>query len=228
MPSRVPPIEADTYIRGRLESRFVSAAARGEGEEIDDLAALLLKYYEYRVRRHVRSYILSSSNDEDSLHKLVQTVIRLGFSILLSRSREEARAAEQILVSTDFACWRIGSQPLMEASGSGFALGHAAIGRDIALGSSPAETVWTLTINVKLQMSQATALAQRPDVVECIMKALERAVPLNLDYVLRFRVDERDYTMRLMRVDDKQRGAGIAPPVVGLNTALGKVKEKES
>jgi hypothetical protein len=225
MPARAQSIESDKYIRGRLESRFVSAAAR---DEADDLDALLLRYYSYRVLRHVRSYILSSSNDRGSLHKLVQTVIRLGFSILLSRSREEARAADQVLVSTDFDCRRIGSQPLTEASGSGFALGHAAIGRDIALGSSPAETVWTLTIDVELKMSQATALKQRPDVVECIMKALERAIPLNLDYVLRFRVDERDYTMKLVRVDDKKLEEGVAVPVIGLNTALGKIKEKES
>jgi hypothetical protein len=226
MPARAHPVERDNYIRGRLESRFVSAAPQTETADIDDLATLLRSYYEYRVWRHVRSYILSSSNDKLSLHKLVQTVVRLGFSILLSRSREEAQAAGQILVVTDFACRRIGSQPVMEANSSGFALGHAAIGRDIALGASPAETVWTVTIDVELKMSQATALRQRPDVVECIMKALERAIPLNLDYVLRFQVDESDYAMRLMRVDDAQRKAGVAPPIVGLNTALGKVKKK--
>lgn len=227
MPAWAHPIERDNYIRGRLESRFVSTAPHADTEDADDLAALLRSYYEYRVRRLVRAYILSSSNDRASLHKLVQTVIRLGFSILLSRSGEEAGAAGQILVMTDFACRRIGSQPLMEASGSGFALGHAPIGRDIALGAYPAETVWTLTIDVELKMAQATELRQRPDVVGCIMRALERAIPLNLDYVLSFRVDESDYTMRLMRVDKKQRKAGAEPPVVGLNTALGKVEKKE-
>ncbi len=225
MPAGPDPFERDKYIRGRLESRFVSAAPLEDAEETDDLASLLRSYYEFRVWRHVRAFILSSSNDQASLHKLVQTVIRLGFLILLSRTKEEAQAARQVLVETKFTCQRIGSQPLMEASGSGFALGHAAIGRDIALGSSPAETVWTLTIEVELKMSQATMLRQRPDVVESIMNALERAVPLNLDYVLRFRVDESDFTMQLMRADEKQEEAGVAPPVVGLNTALGKVKK---
>jgi hypothetical protein len=225
---RARSLERDNYARGRLESRFVSAAPQAEQAETDDVAALLRAYCEYRVRRHIRSYMLSSSNDRSSLHKLVQTVIRLSFSILLSRSREEAQAAEQILVTTDFTCQRIGGQPLTEASSSGFALGRAPIGRDIALGSSPAETVWTLTIDVELKMAQATVLARRPDIVECLMKSLERAVPLNLDYVLRFRVDERDYTMRLARIDDARRETGIAPPMVGLNTALGKVKEQKS
>jgi hypothetical protein len=228
LPARAHPVERDNYIRGRLESRFVSASPQTETAEIDDLAELLRSYYEYRVWRHVRSFILSSSNDRLSLHKLVQTVVRLGFSILLSKSKEEAQASDQILVVTDFACRRIGSPPVMKASSSGFALGHAAIGRDIALGDSPAETVWTVIINVELKMSQATELRQRPDVVECIMKALERAIPLNLDYVLRFQVDESDYTMQLIRADDAKRRIGVAPPVVGLNTALGKVKKKTS
>ncbi len=228
MSASVLPVDRDNYVRGRLESRFVSAAPQAESADTDDLALVIQRYYAYRVWRHVRSYILSSSNDAISLHKLVQTVIRLGFSILLSRNREEAQASELVLVETDFTCRRLGGQTQTLTSGSGFALGRAAIGRDIALGASPSESVWTLTIDVELKMSQATTLRRRPDFVECIMRALERAVPLNLDYVLRFHVDEGDYTMRLMRPNAAQLKAGIAPPIVGLNTALGKVKEKES
>lgn len=220
--------ERDNYIRGRLESRFVSTAPQTGTDEEGELSTILRRYYEYRVRRHIRSFILSSCNDVSSLHKLVQTVIRLGFSILLSRSKEEARAAKNILVKTDLACQRIGGQPLRETSGSGFALGQAAIGRDIALGEYPAETVWTLTIDVELKMSRASALRQRPDIVECLMRSLERAIPLNLDYVLRFMVDKSDYTMQLVREDDAKKKTGVAPPIVGLNTALGKVKNNKS
>jgi hypothetical protein len=217
-------MERDRYIRGRIESRFVSMSACKETREADELDGLLKKYYEYRVWRHVRSFILSSSNDRDSLRNLVQTVIRLGFSILLSRCSDEAREAGKILLTTDFDCRRIGGQPLKKTSGSGFALGQASIGDDNALGSSPAETVWTLTINVELSMAQAMKLGRCPGVVESILKALERAVPLNLDFVLRFQVSEGDYTMRLMKVDEARDEDGVMPPIMGLNTAIGKVK----
>lgn len=223
------PIEWDNYTRGRLESHFVSGGPQDRTKDADDdLDILLQRYYEYRVCRIVRAYILSSSNDRFSLHKLVETVVRLGFSILLSKSSEEAQAAGKILVVTDFAHRRIGSRPLVETSSPGFALGHAPIGRDIALGASPAETVWTLTIEVELKMSQATALKQRPDIVDCLMSALERAIPLNLDYVLRFHVGESDYTMLLPRVEGAKRRKGVVPLVIGLNTALGKVKREKS
>lgn len=228
MYARAQPSERDKYVRGRVESRFVSAASSAETRDADVVDELLQSYYEYRVCRHVRSYILSCSNDTSSLRKLIRTIVRLGFSILLSRSREEAQAAERTIVMTEFSCRRIGSQPLSEASSSGFALSRAPIGRDIALGSSPAETVWTLTIDVELTMSQSTTLRQRPDIVDCIMRALERAVPLNLDYVLRFKVGKDDYTMKLMRADEADWEAGLAPPVIGLNTALGKVKKRGS
>ncbi|GEM_PF-3562721 len=228
MPSAARSPEHDKYIRGKLENRFVSAAMQDETGEKDDLGELLRCYYEYRVWRHVRSYILSSSNDSLSLRKLVQTIVRLGFSILLSRTAEEAKAAERILVTSDFSCRRIESQPPPGKSGSGFALGHAAIGRDIALGASPAETVWTLTIDVELKMSQATVLKERPEAVACILRSLERAIPLNLDYILRFQVDESDYTMQLTHVTEEQLKAGVTPAVIGLNTALGKVKKEGS
>jgi hypothetical protein len=227
MPTGARAIEWDNYIRGRLESHFVSAGPQDGTKDADDLDILLQRYYEYRVRRLVRAYILSSSNDRVSLHKIVQTIVRLGFSILLSKSSEQAQAAGQILVVTNFAHRRIGSRPLVETSSSGFALGHAPIGRDIALGASPAETVWTLTIDVELKMSQATALKQRPDVVDCFMCALERAIPLNLDYVLRFHVGESDFTMLLMGAKDAKRKRSVVPPVLGLNTALGKVKKEK-
>ncbi|UCF05185.1 MAG: hypothetical protein JSV33_14905 [bacterium] len=221
-------IERDSYIRGRVESRFVSSTPRDETVEDNDVTALLRTYYEYRVWRHVRAYILSSSNDQDSLRKLVQTVVCLGFSILLATSREEAEEVGRAPVTIGLECRRIGSRPLVESSGSGFALGSAPIGQEIALGSSPAETVWTLTIDVELKMAQATVLRQRPDVVDCIMSSLERAVPLNLDYVLRFRVSESDYTMQLIRKDEEKGTTGVELPVVGLNTALGKVRKKDS
>lgn len=224
--------ERDSYTRGRLESRFVSAAPPVDAKEDADLAALLRRYYDYRVWRLVRGYILSSNNDRRSLHKLVETVVRVGLTILLAKTKEEAEHVKRILVTTDFSCRRIENQPpqiepdtLVEPSGTGFALGQTAIGRDVALGSNPAESVWTLTIDVELRMSQATALKQRPDVVDSVMKALERSIPLNLDYVLRFHVEDNDYTMLLSRVEEKRRKAGAFPPVVGLNSALGKVKD---
>ncbi|MCP4570766.1 MAG: hypothetical protein GY838_00280 [bacterium] len=227
-----PSTETKCYRRGRLESRFVHAASPDAAEENTDLAVLLRRYYDYRVWRLIRGYILSSNNDKRSLRKLVQTVVRVGFSILLAESRDEARDADRILVTTDFSCRRIENQPPqfasekpVEPSSAGFALGQASIGRDIALGSNPAESVWTVTIDVELKMAQAVVLQRRPEVVDGIMKALERAVPLNLDYVLCFHVDEDDYVGLLFAVDGTKREAGEFPPVLGLNSALGRIRE---
>jgi len=205
------------YVRGYFATRFVASAyskykAESAGDSSVEAKAIRL-YFEYHLGRVLRDYMLSGAASQRDVTLLLQTAVRLVFSIALCRDRAEIADANDIEVNSELLYHRRGVSAMIGAT-----LGHrehATLGISMVLGDTASESVPVLDTTIVLRAYQLEKLESEPRVLDYIAHAYERCVPVTLDYRIRVVVAEQDRTFRL-------NGDGKLLPRLGLTSSLGR------
>jgi hypothetical protein len=209
------PGNTTEYTRGDVEigylhreyEAYLARQSAGEASPEDEMVGA---YFDYHVTRLINLYVLSRASSLDDLESLLQMIVRLAFKIMVARGLDEIKACDQIRADT-----YLEHIAVADMTGAHFELGRegqSESGRNMVLGSSTSEEIARLELTVEISLRQLTALRSNPNVLRCILGALEDAVPLNLDYTLGFRVRSEDCSFRLAVADRS--------PMLGITTAL--------
>ncbi|MEE9269205.1 MAG: hypothetical protein V3V49_02995 [Candidatus Krumholzibacteria bacterium] len=213
------PVSRSSYGNRYIRRDYSILAEQSSREEAGPEENLAKSYFEYHARRLLRVYMLSDANDLESVGTLVREVIVLAFKILLSRNKEDLKAADGIRVESNIV-FEKESCPVRD----GLTLGDSAkcrLSRSMVLGNASAEAVPTLDIRVELSVRQLRAFRRHPRTVRYLEDAFEAALPLTLDYRLTFSVRKEDWCFRLDHSRGRARGSKANPPALGITMVVG-------
>ena len=210
-----------TISRGTLGNSFLTPVdlKSNDRQAESPEEKLTRKYFEYRVQRLLRTYRLSDANDLEGLRGLLESAVRLAFGIVLSKTREESKEADKVPVRLRMT-FAAESLEREKASSLGDVM-QCILGHNMILGRESSEAVPCVQIRIELKMSQLSSLRSNPRVLRHIMFALERLVPLNLDYRLSFVIRKEDWCFRIDQSATRKDAADAAAPVLGVSSVLG-------
>jgi hypothetical protein len=203
------------YVRGTFATRFIASAHEDYKADADrDVsveAQAVRLYFDYHLGRLLRDYMLSGAASQRDVTLLLQSAVRLVFTIALCRDSSEIADANGIEVNAELLYHRRGVADMVGATlGHG---DHAALGASMVLGDTASESVPVLDTTIVLRAYQLEKLESEPRILDYIDDAYERCVPVTLDYRIRVVVAEQDRTFRLS-------GDGKLGPRLGLTSSL--------
>ena len=210
--------ERGTIAHGYLRAEYLRYVTSREDAPATPADELLAAYFDYHATRLINVFVASGLSDIKSLTTMLTSLVRIAFRVFLSKNKEEVSASGKIkgegvishrrASTSDLPAARLGRE------------GSCEPGTGLILGERSAEAVSRLDITLTTNIEQHLLLRDHPRVFAHIMDAFDRAVPLNLDFRVKFTVREEDRTFKLPAAKPAAGAAG-SPPLLGISTALG-------
>lgn len=204
---------ADELLRRGLAAHLVETAL----QDPSPADKLLTSYFDYHVSRLINLYVVSGSVDLESLSGMLTTITQVAFQVLLSKDKAERRASGEIQGKT--VLYRHGATASELPAARLGVPGSCEAGNNMILGALSAEEVACVELTITTSVEQFMLLRANPKVLVRILDALESAIPLNLDFRLKFSVREEDRSFRLSSSKTSKTTTATAP-LLGITSAL--------
>ncbi len=171
--------------------------------------AVLAAYVDRHVGKRLKQYLMAGTNDLEGFRQLVQAVVQVTFSLLLSQGNDELEDARNIRCQVEMTTgYTLSNQPV--------GLGHMDLGRTSALGCASADAGPVVRIESEISAEQAVRLYRARWVLPHISRVLDSVIPLYLSFELSFRMHPADGLFRLATSESDGRDVCILGVTTGL------------